>query len=157
MDDLRDHLSRRAMACPNCGYNLYQLFGDVCPECGLQIDPAEFNPRSPEPLSRLAILCQIGMAAWIGAGIFFLLPASLFMVRRVALPAGLLPAVALIVVSLLLARVCLRPNVIWRTRGPLRVVLWITLAVPGLLVIVAAVGAIGYVLYLVTRVLWAFI
>ena len=67
-DHLRQFLDGRDAPCPGCGYNLRDLQGSRCPECGddlvLQVGLAE--PRQAAPIAGL-----IGLAA--GAGMSGLL------------------------------------------------------------------------------------
>jgi hypothetical protein len=55
---LRIYLAGRDVACPQCGYNLRELRGTRCPECGeeltLRVQPVE--PRQAAPLAGLVIL-----------------------------------------------------------------------------------------------------
>ena len=55
---LRVYLAGRDVACPQCGYNLRELVGSRCPECGeeltLRVQPVE--PRQAAPLAGLVIL-----------------------------------------------------------------------------------------------------
>jgi hypothetical protein len=55
---LRAYLAGRDVACPQCGYNLRELVGTRCPECGeeltLRVQPVE--PRQAALLAGLVVL-----------------------------------------------------------------------------------------------------
>lgn len=44
------------LLCPNCGYNLFGLPENRCPECGDPFDPDEVIARLPKPISRARAL-----------------------------------------------------------------------------------------------------
>lgn len=46
---LQTLLSERHLACPGCGYDLHQLTGDRCPECGLSLDADFVLRHQPRP------------------------------------------------------------------------------------------------------------
>lgn len=61
---LRAYLVDRDVACPSCGYNLRQLQGDRCPECGDQI---HLHIGLTEPKQAALIAGLLGLGA--GAGL----------------------------------------------------------------------------------------
>ena len=61
---LRAYLAARDVACPQCGYNLRALTGDVCPECGEKLT---LGVRMVEPKQAAPIAGLIGLSA--GAGL----------------------------------------------------------------------------------------
>jgi hypothetical protein len=67
-DLLRDFLSGRDVPCPNCEYNLRDLQGPLCPECGEKI---MLQVGLAEPRQGLLIAGLVGLSA--GAGMSGLL------------------------------------------------------------------------------------
>jgi hypothetical protein len=67
-DFLRPFLAGRDVACPQCDYNLRDLSGDRCPECGQKI---QLRLGLAEPRQRLLIAGLVGLSA--GAGMSGLL------------------------------------------------------------------------------------
>jgi hypothetical protein len=67
-DLLRDFLDSREVPCPGCGYNLRDLHGSRCPECG---DDLILQVGLAEPRQAAVIAGLMGLAA--GAGMSGLL------------------------------------------------------------------------------------
>jgi DNA-directed RNA polymerase subunit RPC12/RpoP len=61
---LRNFLADRDIACPQCGYNLRSLMGDICPECG---DRIALQVAMVEPKVAAGLAGLIGLSA--GAGL----------------------------------------------------------------------------------------
>ena len=55
---LRIYLADRDVSCPQCKYNLRNLVGSKCPECGetLQLRVSPVEPRQAAPLTGLVLL-----------------------------------------------------------------------------------------------------
>jgi hypothetical protein len=60
---LRRFLLGRDVACPGCGYNLRDLTGDRCPECGQDI---VLHLQLAEPRQAALLTGLIGLAAGVG-------------------------------------------------------------------------------------------
>ena len=75
---LQRYLANRDVPCPQCRYNLRDLTGNRCPECGeeleLRVSPAE--PRQAAPIAGLVIL-----AAGAGLNALLLLYAAILFVQ----------------------------------------------------------------------------
>ena len=56
--------------CPRCSYNLYQLTGDRCPECGTMLC---LTVGATEPFLRAWILLIAGLCVGAGLGVFWIL------------------------------------------------------------------------------------
>jgi predicted amidophosphoribosyltransferase len=46
---IRAHLADNHVACSACGYDLFGLDADACPECGAALDHVRFSFLAPEP------------------------------------------------------------------------------------------------------------
>src|SRR3954447_11182572 len=59
---LRLYLADRDVACPQCKYNLRNLIGTRCPECGeqLQLRVTPVEPRQAAPIAGLILLAAGG-------------------------------------------------------------------------------------------------
>jgi hypothetical protein len=77
-DRLREFLADRDVACPGCGYNLRDLTGDRCPECGQEL---VLGVRLAEPRLAALLTGLIGLSA--GAGLNGLLVVYFFVVLAV--------------------------------------------------------------------------
>ena len=58
VDLLRRYLAGRDVACPMCGYNLRDLLGDRCPECGDQLElvVSPLEPKQAAVITGLVLL-----------------------------------------------------------------------------------------------------
>jgi hypothetical protein len=76
---LRAYLASRDVECPQCNYNLRNLLGTRCPECGeeliLRVQPVE--PRQAAPLTGLVIL-----SAGAGLNLLLLIYLLIDVIRR---------------------------------------------------------------------------
>lgn len=77
---LRNFLAGRDVACPHCEYNLRDLKGEVCPECGEKIN---LRIGLGEPRQGLLIAGLIGLSA--GAG-FNALVLIYYLVQQIRTP-----------------------------------------------------------------------
>src|SRR4051794_28546487 len=77
-DMLREFLAGRDAPCPGCGYNLRDLTGDRCPECGQEL---VLGVRLAEPKLAALLTGLIGLSA--GAGLNGLLVVYFFVVTMV--------------------------------------------------------------------------
>ena len=77
-DMLREFLSGRDVPCPGCGYNLRDLPGGRCPECGQEL---VLGVRLAEPKLAALLTGLIGLSA--GAGLNGLLVIYFFIVAIV--------------------------------------------------------------------------
>jgi len=69
-DLLREFLAGRDVSCPACGYNLRDLVGDVCPECG---DRIKLSVRLTEPRQASLIAGLIALSAGAGMNVLLLI------------------------------------------------------------------------------------
>src|SRR5262249_51036576 len=83
-DFLREFLAGRDIECPLCGYNLRDLAGDRCPECGDQV-VLRVNMAEPRQAALLAGL--IGLSCGVGLN-GLLLVYGVFMQIMHPIPSG---------------------------------------------------------------------
>ncbi len=72
---LEQHLAACDDACPMCGYNLHNLRGDKCPECGQQL---KLQIALTQPRMAAFITGLVGLAAGAGFAGFALILTTLF-------------------------------------------------------------------------------
>lgn len=76
---LRTFLAGRDAPCPQCGYNLRDLLGERCPECGEQL---VLRVKLVEPKLAAPIAGLIGLAAGLGLNALLLLYAAIMITMR---------------------------------------------------------------------------
>jgi len=74
---LEQHLAANEDACPMCGYNLHNLRGDKCPECGQELT---LQIALAEPRMAAFITGLVGLAAGAGFAGFELILTTFFSV-----------------------------------------------------------------------------
>ena len=91
-DLLPQFLAGRDVPCPQCGYNLRDLAGDRCPECG---EPLVLRVNVSEPKQAWLLVGLIGLSA--GAGFNGLL--LLYVVVQLIMHHGFGPMLTFVVVN----------------------------------------------------------
>jgi DNA-directed RNA polymerase subunit RPC12/RpoP len=78
-DWLRPFLAGRDVACPVCGYNLRDLPGSRCPECG---DEIVLTVKMAEPMQKLLIAGLVGLSAGAGFNVGILVYLGIQIILR---------------------------------------------------------------------------
>jgi hypothetical protein len=101
---LRSYLADRDVACPQCKYNLRNLVGTTCPECGeaLRLRVSSVEPRQAASLAGLIVL-----AAGTGLNALLLIYVIIVIMQRNGGPGWMSKFVVVNAVELLVMAPCL--------------------------------------------------
>lgn len=68
----RDRDDTHRLRCAHCGYDLFGLPNDVCPECGHEFDPESVPPLPDLDLAKAAAAVAVGLAILVICGVIYL-------------------------------------------------------------------------------------